>query len=65
MLGTDWLAICTGVGVIITAVLGGIATIIGARNSGKVNDVHAAVTTPPDSPTLGQVVADIKDEVSK
>lgn len=67
--GTDW----TGVATAITALCGGVAAIIGAYFAARANgnttladgrtsaqaatNIEAAVTTPPDKPPLGELLA--------
>lgn len=56
--GTDMI----GLAAVITAFFGGLASLVAAIQSTRGNrqstNIAAAVTTPPDAPPLGQVVAD-------
>lgn len=79
MLGTstDWVGIGTAVGIIITSIFSGWATILGLRvhkevknpngsTTGQaVEDIHAAVSTPPGQQSIGVIASDVSDVVKQ
>lgn len=64
---TDWIGLSAFLTALTTAIVSAIGALVAAVTSLRlrqpVTEVHAAVTTPPDAPALGQVVAETADKV--
>lgn len=62
---TDYVGIATLIGAICAGVASILGVILANRNGKSVSEVHAAVTTPPNTATIGQLVADGLDGVNE
>lgn len=55
---TDWVGLATFITALGAVLTGVLTTLVGLRQNKPISEVHAAVTTPPQSPPLGQMVSD-------
>jgi hypothetical protein len=62
---TDWVGMATFVTAFAAAFVSIVSVLIDRKVHGQMTEVHTAVTTPPDSGTIGQVVADTATNVEQ
>lgn len=65
MLGTtDWVGLATFI-TALTGLIGVVLANVRTASKTQVDEVHAAVSTPPDAPTLGVLASETHDAVQE